>query len=489
MAIRRLPQQLRLLLAFTACIAALPPPEAFASAKCPESLLVNLSLAKGYPTILPSVAGARDNIPRSLPAAPENRILFGIESEYGVEDAQKAVGGSSRGLQNLMRFYEAPAKIQKWKELPSFLMAQEHLDRVDPTQRPDLNLSPQELELLRYLPAQTKKEGGKHLTHEISTDILPNFDTYKKVLDGVNSHVGTGSFQSMVSIPRAAMTHMGKAETEGLVYLSNELSAFSAIANPRSNHAFLHPYNSPIGNREELDLGGIPAPPTLRGQILGQQIGKFFDEPHVASAPPGLQMNNPKYTLGLAPRFDLSDRVEGKGRFFYEIRGCKENVTCVEKLTRIVTDIYQNERKGFAPFAKLGELYSSGQAPWKFCEAWTKLPPKRQQQILADLNYKFGDYYKSESGSVWPNFLYPLKAWDSIAPSLGLSETEVRRLAVAQKNYLSELSGAEYEHLNEQDTLSRLTRAMQTFANESGLYEKLKSRWKGITHSDWDIQS
>ncbi len=50
-----------------------------------------IQLLSEYQRILPSIPGALDNIPRSLAQIPENRILYGIEGEYGVEESMKGV--------------------------------------------------------------------------------------------------------------------------------------------------------------------------------------------------------------------------------------------------------------------------------------------------------------------------------------------------------------------------------------------------------------
>ncbi len=55
------------------------------------------------------------------------------------------------------------------------LLKRESLPIKDFNARPSL-LSDEEQWLVGYLPSQTKKEVGKNLTHEISTDVLPNLD-------------------------------------------------------------------------------------------------------------------------------------------------------------------------------------------------------------------------------------------------------------------------------------------------------------------------
>ncbi|MBC7397759.1 MAG: hypothetical protein H7333_09985 [Bdellovibrionales bacterium] len=416
--------------------------------------------------ILPSIAGAGENIPRSLPRIPENRILFGIEAEFSEQEGMGQLkNAGNKGAQKFMQFYRESAESTKPGSFNDQNLYRVSSNAVD-------TWSPSAKALLEYLPLTTKRETGKVATHEVVSDILPNQATFRHVLRGIDREMGTGSFQGMISIPRTAVVAMGQTEMEGLLTITNELSTLSAIDKPRAFHPLLHPYNPPMGNYEGLN----------RGVHFRLELAKFFDQPNVKTSLSAGNLSNSKYTLGAAARFDLSDRYAGKSRFFIELRGCKENPDCIEKLASQLTQVFENEERGFAEFGKLELLTGGNLSPWKFGSAWNGLGINERQEIKTSLLKVFSLH--PTISQIGQHFLYPLKGWDTLKLANGF-KTET--LLKAQNAYIEQLKRISPSQTYE-EAMTVLSPALQNFSHDSGLLEYFKGSWKRITGREWDVQ-
>ena len=416
--------------------------------------------------ILPKLPGSTENYPLGLTEVPDHRILFGIEAEYSDQASLGKLSTFSKPkTENFWNFY---SRHKNGLRGGSF---------EDPVlyklpESSESGLSPEGKLLKNYLPKATVKESGKIDTHEIVTDILPNQTTFLKVLKSLNHELGNGSYQAMMSIPREAVIKRGQAEMEGLLVMSNELSTLSAIANPRPFHPLLHPYNPPMGNYSRLP----------RGETFRHEMSHFFDRPGLSTAPVAGELSNPKYTLGAAARFDLSDGYQGKSRFFIELRGCKGNVQCVENLSGQLTNIFENGRLGFNEFSKLESLTGGSASPWRTGHVWQEIPFSERREITGKLKNLF--FINTSIPDAGEHFLYPFKGWETLPLGNGFP---MEKLIKAQEAYLVELLKA-VPSKSYPEAMEILTPALKNFAKDSGMLDYLKANWKRITQREWDVE-
>jgi hypothetical protein len=422
---------------------------------------------------LPGISGSTDNVPRSLPRTKQNRLLYGIEAEYSLQefnfgDDVAPRAGDTPGVGRLFSFYRS--------ETGNYSKSMQHpeLERRDLASS---DLTDEDRWLAAYLPEKTHRERGKVSTQEIATEILPNRATFEKLIDGIDSRIGPGSYQAMISIPHATLEKLGRAEIVGFTLFANELASLASIAKPREFHPFLHPYNSPLKNFGR------------RADRLRREYAQYFREPGYRTDLRALDLSNPKYTIGIAPRFDLASTYGG-ARFFFEIRGCKTNRECVKRLLAQTTHVFENEVTGFARFADLSDLLNG--EPWKMAPLWMQVEEAKRTLYSNRLEKALTLFSHNEdwiSHGIETNFLYPLRDWASLARVLELDAPAVARLARAQAQYLESLDTLlTRETPNAARVVEVLSPALAKFTQESGLYEHFQNLWRRTTGKTWDVE-
>ncbi|RZA08123.1 MAG: hypothetical protein EOP11_05755 [Proteobacteria bacterium] len=278
----------------------------------------------------------------------------------------------------------------------------------------------------------------------------------------INAHLGVGSLQAMVSLPRDAFFAAGMGHL-GYLNFFNELDTLEKLA---AGHAkaqtgklpgnnFLHPYLGPMTELRHRPLRKYYVE-NARGNLLsGEAIERISRREHSF-----------KFVGGTAYRPDIA----APNKICFEVRDAHRSPERLrERLARILY-FWRRERElnSLNRFAG-GPAFDSG-------ISFSALDSARQALLIRACGIQIparvlGHAKPTFAYEVFRNFAYPLRNWAPWLELLGEGNNE--RVDSAQRRYLAGLDQA--SGLGDGKAREAIQRSLGEFAEESGLVELFRA--------------
>lgn len=245
----------------------------------------------------------------------------------------------------------------------------------------------------------------------------------------INSHLGVGSLQAMVSLPRENFFGVpGAREHLGWLNFFNELDVLERIERGRARlpgqglRTFLHPYLGPMIR--------------LRHRLLAKFL-RENSEGRMLSAEdlirPARRDQSFKFVGSTAYRPD----VAAPARICFEVRDAHRDP---ELLRERVARVLFYWRRSLSAFERYAEI-----PPFDSAAAFSSLPEEVQAWLIRETPFRAPAAVLPFENprftyEVYRNFAYPLRDWAPWLELLGMRERE--RVRAAQASFVADLSAA-----------------------------------------------
>jgi len=390
---------------------------------------------------------------------PTANIQFGFESEYMLSEVEGLLNyyapANEPGLNWAMKTPdERKAWIrEKYGNKPEFAADTELVKIGGDTK-------------MAFLPEKLILDATGNL--EIVLPPVDSFDVWAHQVEAINSTIGVGSMQAMLSAPKkyffAGKPEVSAAENLGWFTFTADLDTLTKLESGAARYAkdpskevarpFLHQWLGPLPRVKWVKLKEF---------LLANARGENFDKETLKFLKTDASF---KYIGGSAYRPDIA----GPTRVGIELRSAHKDQKLLFAQVQRDMGSLASDRTPYAAFADVEAFDSVGD--------YAKLPPLVRTQLEklfpARLDPRF-EYNADEtlSNQVYRNFSYPLRGWGNYLTAMGATPEVRKKVLLAQGAYVKKLVDIEHRvargELSDTQAAVAMQGAVATFAVESGL--------------------
>ncbi len=393
-------------------------------------------------------------------------IQYGFESEYIGPDALE-----------LLNHYAPTSDIYPEGATAWFALAhekklnfiKENAKQIFPyREKGKLQLATTDTDLKAILPEALVYDGGKF---EIVLSPMETMEELFAKIEVINSKIGIGSMQAMVSTPFKTGDGIIIAgeqfyrETIGYYNFMNDLDTLAKMFSGSELYEldkgvavlknFNHPWLGPMTRVKHEKLKKYLA------KIAAGEILQDYELKEIS-----FLVISHKFVGGLSFRPDVAYR---QGRIATEVRDCHQNLKCIKDKVLREVRFLEEGRTIFAQYSTL--------IPFDSIDAFDERLPKNLHEFMKRIFPKYDKKMSSVELDLFRNFSYPLRDWSKHIEAFGGEElrTSVKK---AKESYLVKVDAAykalKAKTISEDEARKQVMGAVAEFSKESGLYLSMK---------------